>query len=284
MKRKYGMIVLAVLLACGSAMSAEQVVEGETGPGAIYQLTVPENWNGDLVVYAHGIIVDSSLPIALPTKDDIEPLRDMLVSNGYAVAYSSYSANGFAVEEGVRDTLNLNARFIRHFGKPARTFLVGHSLGAAVCVKLAEFHPQHYDGILTVAGMIGGSQAEIDYMANVRILWEFFYPGVLPGGIDDVPPAVDLMTDIVIPIVTAITIDPTGAVAIALIDQTPVPWVSTNGAELVESYATALGFWYQGFHDVVERTGKKGFYDNSDTVHTSLYLPPSVPQGINPYV
>jgi pimeloyl-ACP methyl ester carboxylesterase len=281
--KKYGLIILVLLTACASAMSAEQVVEGETGSGAIYQITVPENWNGDLVVYAHGIIVDNSLPIALPTADDIEPLRDTLISNGYAVACSSYSANGFAVKEGVRDTRNLNARFIQRFGHPQRTFLIGHSLGGAVCVKLAEFHPQHYDGVLTVAGMIGGSQAEIDYMANVRILWEFFYPGVLPGGIDDVPAAIDLVPDIVIPIVTAITMDPTGAGAIALIDQTPVPWDQVNPAELVESYATALGFWYQGFNDVVERTGKKGFYDNSDTVYTSLYLPASILAGINAY-
>lgn len=282
-KAKQHLFLLAALLACTTA-PAIQSIEGETGQGAKYRLTVPDTWNGDLVVYAHGIIVDTSQPIALPTADDIEPLLDMLTSNGFAVAYSSYAANGFAVREGVKDTWNLNARFIRYFGKPDRTFIVGHSLGGAVCVKLAELHPQHYDGILTVAGMIGGSQAEIDYMTNVRILWEFFYPDVLPGTIDEVPTGVDLIPDVVIPIVTAISTDPTGAGAIALIDQTPVPWVSTNGAELVESYATALGFWYQGFDDVVDRTGKKGFYGNMSTVYTSSYLPVTVIDGINAYV
>jgi hypothetical protein len=39
----------------------------------------------------------------------------------------------------------------------------------------------------------------------------------------------------------------------------------------VTSYATALGFWYQGYDDVVARTGKKGFIDNWDTVYTSDY-------------
>jgi hypothetical protein len=107
---------------------------------------------------------------------------------------------------------------------------------------LAEQYPQQYDGVLTVAGMIGGSQAEIDYMANVRILWEFFYPDVLPGDINEVPDGVDVYNEIVIPIVTAITIDPFSAGAIALIDQTPVPWEYGNGTELVESYATALGY------------------------------------------
>lgn len=281
---KYGSYLIATMLICCSADAANRVIEGETGSGSKYQISIPDNWNGDLVEYAHGIVVDSTLPIALPTVDDIEALRDMLTSNGYAVAYSSYSKNGFAVREGVLNTRNLDAQFIQHIGQPERTFLVGHSLGGAVCARLVELYPKKYEGVLTVAGMIGGAQAEVDYVSNVRILWEFFYPGVLPGGIDDVPEEVDMTTDIIIPLVTAITIDPTGAGAIALIDQTPVPWDGVNPAELVESYATALGFWYQGYHDLVERTGKKGFYDNLDTVYTSSYLPTSIIDGINAYV
>ena len=281
---KYCSYLFVALLVCFSADAATQVIEGETGSGSKYQITVPDNWNGALVEYAHGIVVDSTLPIALPTVDDIEALRDMLVANGYAVAYSSYSKNGFAVREGVLNTRNLDAQFIQRFGQPEQTFLIGHSLGGAVCTRLVELYPQKYDGVLTVSGMLGGSQAEVDYVSNVRILWEFFYPGVLPGGIDDVPDEVDIMADIVIPFVTAMTIDPTGAGAIALVDQTPVPWDNANPAELVESYATALGFWYQGYHDLVERTGKKGFYDNSDTVYTSSYLPTEIMAGINAYV
>jgi pimeloyl-ACP methyl ester carboxylesterase len=283
-KSKCCCYLIAASLTMGSAFAVPQVIEGETGSGAKYQITVPDNWNGDLVEYAHGIVVDSTLPIALPTVDDIEALRDMLVDSGYAVAYSSYSKNGFAVREGVLNTRNLDARFIRHFGQPERTFLIGHSLGGAVCARLVELYPGKYDGVLTVAGMIGGSQAEIDYISNVRILWEFFYPGVLPGGIDDVPEEIDVTADIVIPIVTAVTMDPTGAGAVALIDQTPVPWDFVNPAELVESYATALGFWYQGYGDVTARTGGKGFYDNADTVYTSSYLPPEIMAGINTYV
>lgn len=279
---KHNIALIIALLICTTAFSATQVVEGETGQGTKYHITMPEQWNGGLIVYAHGFI-DAAEPIGLPVKDDIEPLRNMLVSNGWAVAYSSYSRNGFAVREGVLDTHHLNHQFIQRFGQPDRTFLIGHSLGGAVCVNLAEFYPQQYDGVLTVAGMIGGSQAEIDYMANVRILWEFFYPEVLPGAIDEVPGDVNLMDDIVIPVVTAITIDPTGAGAIAMIDQTPIPWDSVNAAELVQSYATALGFWYRGYHDVIARTGKKGFYDNVGMIYTSPYLPAPVMDGINAY-
>ena len=98
------------------------------------------------------------------------------------------------------------------------------------------------------------------------------------------PEEVDVTTELVMPIISAIMTDPTGAGAVALIDQTPVPWNGWNPAELVESYATALGFWYQGYHDLEERTGKKGFYDNADTVYTSSYLPAESLAGINAYV
>ncbi len=276
-KSKYGMALFAALLVCGSAVAATQMVEGESWTGAKYLLAVPDNWNGDLVVYAHGF-VDTAELIALPTLDDIEPLRDMWTSNGYAVAYSSYSKYGFAVREGTLDTLSLNHLFKKRFGKPERTFLVGHSLGGLVCVRLSECLPQDYDGVLTVAGMIGGSQAEVDYMTNLRILFEMFYPGVLPSAIDDVPP-VDLMNDVVIPVAIAIQTDPTGAGAIALIDQTPIPW--TDGTELVTSYATGLGFWYRGFADLEERTGSSAFFGNEDVVYTSSYLPPPMMDDVN---
>jgi len=279
----YYSILLAFLLGCFSATAATQVIEGESGTGAKYVLSVPDSWNGDLVVYAHGI-VEPFMPVAPPVKDDIQALRDTFVSNGYAVAYSSYSANGFAVQEGVLDTRYVSSLFIRNFGQPKRTFLVGHSLGGAVCVKLAELHPNQYEGVLTVAGMIGGSQAEIEYVSNVRILWEFFYPGVLPGEIYDVPEGVDLMNEVVYPLIGAVTADPTGAGAIALIDQTPVPWDFVNGAELVQSYAVAMGFWYVYLDDVKGRTGDKGFYDNTQTVYTSSVLPDITMAGINAYV
>lgn len=267
----YCLASIIALLTCTFAGAAVKMVEGETGKGAKYLLAMPDSWNGDLVVYAHGIVSPETLPIELPSVDEIDALRNLWTSNGYAVAYSSYSKNGFAVREGAQDTLKLNALFTRNFGKPDRRFLVGHSLGGAVCVKLAEFYPQHYDGVLTVAGMIGGSQAEIDYMSDVRILWEFFYPGVLPGAIDEVPSDVNVTFDVVLPVIDTVTNDLSGAVAISMIDQTPVPWI--HGGELVESYYTALGFWYNGYNDVVARTGKKGFIDNWDIVYTSTYPP-----------
>ena len=49
-------------------------------------------------------------------------------------------------------------------------------------MNLVEKHPSDYDGVLTLAGMIGGSRAEIDYMGDVWNMFEFVYgDDILPG-------------------------------------------------------------------------------------------------------
>ena len=94
---------------------------GDNGHGAMYALFKPANWNGDVVYYAHGI-VDAALPIALPTGDGFPDLRDALGGLGYAVAYSSFSENGWAVKDGVESTHELRALVSRNFGRPNRSF------------------------------------------------------------------------------------------------------------------------------------------------------------------
>jgi len=90
-------------------------VEGGAGPGALYALDVPENWNGDLVVYAHGYTEESGAPVALP---NIAYLRDPLLRRGFAFATSSFSTNGYALKEGFLQTHQLGGLFATKFGPP----------------------------------------------------------------------------------------------------------------------------------------------------------------------
>ena len=50
------LIAGALVVSAAFSSSAQQHVEGQTGPGSLYALDLPEAWNGDLVVYAHGIV------------------------------------------------------------------------------------------------------------------------------------------------------------------------------------------------------------------------------------
>jgi pimeloyl-ACP methyl ester carboxylesterase len=156
------------------------VFNGTADDGSIYQFVVPTKWNHQLVLYAHGI-VDPQEPIALPTDSGFTELRDALVVEGFAVGYSSFAANGFAIKEGVRDTDQLRSEFAKLVGEPAKTLLVGVSLGGAVVLDLAESFPRKYDGVLPMCGLIGGSPLEVEYVGNARVLFDYFFPGVIPG-------------------------------------------------------------------------------------------------------
>ena len=256
--------------------------DGVIGGENLYAFLVPDDWNGELVVYAHGF-VDSFEPLVLPEKDHVNAIRDEIVAMGFAWAYCSYRENGLAVKDGAWATGQLNNLFVATVkAKPTHTWLMAHSLGGLIGVELTETHPREYDGMVTLSGMVGGTKAELDYLANVRILFDFFYPGVLPGTVIDAPEALDFNLDVIYPVMVAVQTDPTGFGIICRIAQTPLPG-STN-EELMESLLTALIFNFRGIGDILERTNGACPIDNFDTVYTTPYpgmLPPELLAMIN---
>ena len=92
--------------------------EGKTGPGSQYFLDVPPNWNRDLVVYAHGIVLPPNAPVGQPNYTAI---RDSLLARGFAVAASSFDMNGYSLKDGYIRTHQLRGLFSSKFGPPART-------------------------------------------------------------------------------------------------------------------------------------------------------------------
>jgi pimeloyl-ACP methyl ester carboxylesterase len=265
-----------------SSVWARQIT-GETKPGALYAFFVPNNWNGDVVYYAHGI-VDAALPVALPTGDGFPELRDALGSLGYAVAYSSFSENGWAVKDGAQTTHQLRGIFASAVGKPRRSFLVGTSLGGLVAQNLSEKHGKEYDGVLAMCAPLGGTAEEVTYIGNVRVLFDLMYPGVLPGDVITVPPGFgdDLNRDVYGPVLGAIGANPTGLGIIARLRQTPL--AGNNGSELATSLLYALAYDVRGTNDFLDRTHGHSMFDNSSTAYAAAapgLLPDAVLAGIN---
>lgn len=251
-------------------------VKGETGPGSLYALYKPANWNGDAVFYAHGF-VDASAPVAVPTtQDNAAMLRDSLGSMGYAVAMSSYSSNGFDFDDGLRRTHQLKGLLTSQFGKPRRSYLAGHSLGGQIGLGLAERYGGQYDGALLMCGVVGGSDAHFTWLGNVRVLFDFFYPGVLPGDVRSVP-AGTTPNDIISRALPAILTNPGPAFVIAQIDQTPL--AGRNPNEIINSLVYALVWHARGINDVTDRSQGHLPYQNigivySDATQSALPLPP----------
>ncbi|TMQ68751.1 MAG: hypothetical protein E6K78_00095 [Candidatus Eisenbacteria bacterium] len=249
--------------------------EGTIGPGTQYSIDVPSEWNGDLILYAHGY-TNPADSIHLP---DIAQLKALLLGQGFAVAYSSFSENGYALKDGVQRTEQLRGIFVSKFGRPRRVFLIGSSLGGIIVLDLAETHPEHYAGALTVCGVLGGTRAELDYIGTLRVLFDaIFPPGLLPGTLYDVPPIADFNAQIAGPVVGAIQADPSRAGLLVALMGGRLPFA--NGNELVASILNGLGFQLQGANDLFDRTHSHSFFENTDVVYTGP-VPPPVLDHIN---
>jgi alpha-beta hydrolase superfamily lysophospholipase len=250
------------------------VVTGETGPGSTYAFYVPNDWNGSVVYYAHGIRLPSA-PIDLNVGDGFDAFRDALGARHYAVALSSFDENGFAVKDGAQRTHQLRGLFASQFGKPVRSYLAGMSLGGLMVEDIAESHGSQYDGTLAMCSPLGGSASEVNYLADVRVLFDWFYKGVLPGDVMNVPPGTN--PDAAVgAAVAAIMANPTGLGAMLRIDQTPIE--GTNGNEWVTSVAYAIKYNILALDDLTDHTHGHPFYDNSET-HYSSSLP--APYGLD---
>ena len=269
------MALLVIAFGLTGGAYADQVVDGRLGPGALYRMVRPTNWNGTLLLYAHGF-VPASEPVALPS--DAEVLITLLVPRGFAVAFSSFSENGWAVKDGAQRTQQLLGIFTSKFGSPSRIYIGGGSMGGLIAIKLAEEHPTWFDGMLAACPLSGGARAHADYLANVRALFDVFYPGVLPGNAGGVPANVNTATQIALPAAAAMQANPAGAAAIAGVAQTPVPF--SGPADLVQSIVTALVGHASTTADLLPQLHGKPYFDNRSVEYTGA-LPPATLAFIN---
>nr|WP_263327073.1 alpha/beta hydrolase [Neobacillus sp. Marseille-Q6967] len=133
--------------------------------GAGYRIEVPKNWNGELVLYAHGYR-GQGLELTVSNPDR---LRKYLLDNGYAWAASSYSTNGYDVAQGVKDTHALGNYFKGLVGNPTRTYITGHSMGGHITAVLAEQYAGSYDGAFPMCGVTADTDL-FDYFTSYNIV------------------------------------------------------------------------------------------------------------------
>jgi pimeloyl-ACP methyl ester carboxylesterase len=268
-------------LATSSSLWTQEIT-GVTADGAEYGIFVPAGWNGDVVFYAHGIVPPLA-PVSLPGPadwDNAEALRDALGQAGFAMAYSSFSENGYAIRDGIQRTHQLRGIFTSKVGRPRRSFLIGHSLGAQVVQALAETYPDQYNGALAMCGVLGGTRLQTDYIGHVRTLFDFFYPGVLPGNTMEMPIVItDVTTQIQNPVIGAVMANPTGLGLIAASNQ--VQLAGNNSLELLTSLVNALAYQAIGVNDLLARTHGHFLFDNSNTVYNSALYPDAYYKAAN---
>ena len=149
---------------------------GVEASGAGWRIEVPENWNGDLVLYAHGYAGNGpALGVGNPS------IRPFLIANGYAWAASSYRANGYVPGTGAEDTYDLLRIFRREVdaeggkqggsNKPNNVYLFGVSMGGHVVGHMIEKWPNTFAGALPVCGVMGDNEL-FDFFQDLYLVAE----------------------------------------------------------------------------------------------------------------
>ena len=142
--------------------------------GAAYRVEVPADWNGKLVMYAHGYAgTGAALNVGGPT------IRRYLVQNGYAWAASSYAKNYYDVRAGVEDTNALALEFTkialantRALAAPTKIYITGHSMGGHITAAAIEdeaaataVHKVKYAGAVPMCGVVGDTELFNEFAA-----------------------------------------------------------------------------------------------------------------------
>lgn len=262
-----------------------RIVDGQAGPGALYRLYIPRTWNGDAIYYAHGIR-DVNSPVDL-REDKFSPVRELLGAQGFAVAYSSWSANGMDFKDAAQRVHQMRGILAAELHRtPSRSFLLGHSMGGGVALETLQTYAGQYDGALLGCGMLGGPRVMIQYVGDVRVLFDVFYPGITPATQLTTPPDAPPVT--LAQVTAAVQSNPSPLFLIASLVQTPLAWVpsgsllnpsSTAFQTLVGSLYTALMQQIGGVDPFYDLTHGHAYFDNSMTMY-SLRASPLIPAPV----
>ena len=169
-------LALGLLLPAASLLAAPatapRMLSGEL-QGAPWRLDVPADWNGDLVMLAHGYE-----PVGAPrsTPMTANDSTAALLSAGYAVAQSAYASQGWAVADAITDMERLRQHALGELKRVHHTWLLGFSMGGAVTLGSLERYPQHYTGGASLCGAnLSGEQIATDLLTTL-VAFDYFFP------------------------------------------------------------------------------------------------------------
>jgi len=135
------------------AFSARPGARAFTGrfEGGLYKIEIPDKWNGELVLWAHGYVpATGTQGLQLRAQDDL--LRNHLIDRGFAWAAASYRCNGYIPGQAFVDTTALLDVFrkVSEGRTPTRTYFTGISMGGFATLIAMHEAPEKFDGGLAL--------------------------------------------------------------------------------------------------------------------------------------
>lgn len=236
---------------------------GTQPSGALWEICVPNPWNGDAIVYAHGYQQPGPTP-ELP-DDSVEgvPVKTIVQGLHYAYVATSYRHKGLVAAEGADDLDELPDIVRNQTGAdPGHLLLAGVSEGSLSSILTLQRPGTPFDGALALCGPIGSFRLQVNWFGDFRAVFDYFFPQLLPGdatGVDDAARAAWDPTYINA-IAAAMAASPSKTAQ--LLKVTRAPFDPTDPTTAVQTAVSIL--WYNFFAaaDAVTRLGGNP-YDNS---------------------
>ena len=179
--------------------------------GAPYRIRVPENWNGTLLVFAHGYRDKADHPGEIDNRNaDIAPsaaLEAPLLAQGFALAGTAFKDNGWAIGDAILDAKNLAVFFRGEIAKPDRTIFWAVSVGTVAAFKSMEQFNGVYDGALCLCAVGSGATRVWDNGLALYLAYDVVF-GVPPswGTVGEVRNDLDFETEVAAKLVPEISI------------------------------------------------------------------------------
>ncbi|MBN9410700.1 MAG: hypothetical protein J0H69_16235 [Burkholderiales bacterium] len=151
-------------------------LSGQDSAGAHYLIAVPAQWNGTLVMHAHGGPTLGP-PTLARTVEDLDRWS-ITVRAGYAWAGSSFRQGGVTVRPAAEDTERLRRIVVQHVLQPRFTILHGQSWGASVAAVGASMFTDDgagkrpYDAVLLTSGVLAGGTRAYDFRLDLRAIYQ----------------------------------------------------------------------------------------------------------------
>lgn len=177
----------------------EAECEGELASGAQYRISMPQNWNGTLLLYSHALRADTETPV-LPAREPVDPesaptstatttpptpssgpeigpdldvgdesFTDLLLEAGYALAGAAPEETGWAVGEQVVAGEELYAYFSEAIAQPNRVYAWGPSTGGLASVRMAERTEIPVSGVAALCAPLAGARPTYDLALDVAV-------------------------------------------------------------------------------------------------------------------
>ena len=169
MRRALVVVIVALLAGCSSSTGSTPAPSPTLSPSptttsltgsigaAQYRIEAPQAWNGTLFLYSHGYVAPGRINLA--TDSPAPVISSWLLGHGYAIAGSSYSSTGWAIEDAFKDQIALLDLFNQRFSKPKQVIAWGGSLGGIITAGLVQLYPDRFAGAIPLCGVLAGGVA-----------------------------------------------------------------------------------------------------------------------------